>query len=399
MKTIAQDDPIVKPMGWGEVCLLTEATLPSQLEAANRLLLARRAALVGRPPAADADPAAAPPLPTHLGWGSAALSRCLPQPTPPAVSLVLPAIPTAEPEAVAPQAVAPEATTLPIDHGIAQAMLRGRQAAAGRLWLLLRHSDHDGRGWVARSEAQQRFAGPDAPQRLCERRQLDNLLRQGEGVFWQLRDGRIWLRSLARVAQTLGVARLSGRTVLLPAALLAGSLRQARAALYAAFHAGRPQAGAPIARATLRDLSGVSPRAQRQYDRVVGVQRSANFAAAGLATAGTTAEFAYRCGGAAFVLTDWQGQRGAPGRRYLVRQLPNSYTAPFASRPNTSRRRAVNRRLRQGLAQHGAQGNSRTRCARRYHDGGQTVRGGGYLRDYTGGRAAFWIALPGGEDG
>ena len=99
---------------------------------------------------------------------------------------------------------------------IGLAMLRRGLAAPGRLWLLLRHLDGDGRGWVTVAEARARLTGKGAPLRICGWRQLRNLLRQGQGIFWE-RDGeRIWYRSTLRVADALGVERLTGRPVDLP---------------------------------------------------------------------------------------------------------------------------------------------------------------------------------------
>ena len=102
-------------------------------------------------------------------------------------------------------------------------MLRSKTAAAGRVWLLLRHSDAAGRGRLATNEAARLLTSDGSPWRICGRRQLANLLRAGDGLYWQRdtdRDGAEWLRlgSAARVAAGLGVPRLGGSPVAVPLA-------------------------------------------------------------------------------------------------------------------------------------------------------------------------------------
>ncbi len=64
-------------------------------------------------------------------------------------------------------------------------MLRQEQTAAGRLWLLLRHMDVDGRGVLRVVNLRETLTTPKTRHRLCGWRQLRNLLRQGEGLYWQ----------------------------------------------------------------------------------------------------------------------------------------------------------------------------------------------------------------------
>ncbi|MCZ7668743.1 MAG: hypothetical protein M5U34_16865 [Chloroflexi bacterium] len=64
-------------------------------------------------------------------------------------------------------------------------------------------------------------------------------MHQGEGLFWQRDKERIWLRSAGKVAANLDVRQLNGRPVAVPVKHLLGSIGEARAYLYATFHAGR----------------------------------------------------------------------------------------------------------------------------------------------------------------
>ena len=225
---------------------------------------------------------------------------------------------------------------------IALAMLRTKTAAAGRVWLLLRHLDAAGRGRVAADEAARLLTGDGSATRICGRRQWANLLRAGEGLFWERdadRHGTEWLRlhAAARVAAGLGVARLGGSPVAVPLAELTGTIGRARAHLYAAFHSGRTQTDlltgerrgrGPISRETLCKLSGAAANSQRNYERRARVGRRKAIAIGPPATAADAQETAWQRGRALFRYHDRRGRHGRPGAVYLAWQLPNEYTGP-----------------------------------------------------------------------
>ena len=225
---------------------------------------------------------------------------------------------------------------------IALAMLRTKTAAAGRVWLLLRHFDAAGRGRVAAEDAARWLTGDEPATRICGRRQWGNLLRAGDGLFWERdtgRDGAEWLRlrSAVRVAAALGVRRMSGSPVAVPLASLTGTIGQARAHLYAAFHSGRTrtdlltgerQARGPISRASLCKLSGAAANSQRNYERRARVGRRSAIAVGPPANAADEQETAWRRGRSLFRLRDDKGRYGRPGAVYLAWQLPNEYTGP-----------------------------------------------------------------------
>jgi hypothetical protein len=230
-------------------------------------------------------------------------------------------------------------------------MLREDVETAGRLWLLLRYLDREGSGSLRIVNIQQILTTNSSSLHLCGKRQLRNLLNEGEGLFWTRNAGRIWLRSAAKVAAALGVERLSGRPVALPAAALLEGIGATRAHLYAAFHSGRtketPQGeqAMPIARETLAGLSGVGASSQRAYEEEAGVQVQANVAVGEEATAANTEERSWQGGTAVFTLKDYRGRQGKKGKTYLAWQLPNSYIGPHAHRPK-GRQRQINRELK-----------------------------------------------------
>ncbi len=266
--------------------------------------------------------------------------------------------------------------TVKLFPDIALAMLRGKQAAAGRLWLLLRHLDRSGGGWVTVEQATGELTTDGAALRICGRRQLSNLLAAGEGLYWERtretgQTSRIWLRSAARVAAGLGVERLGVSPVAVPVKALTGGIGAVRAHLFASFHSGRQGTDrttgrscprGPIARATMQRLSAASPNSQRAYERRAGIQRRSTFAVGPPAASADAHEVAWRRGRALFNLTDREGRYGRPGCTYLAWQLPNEYAGPHA-RLARGRMKRINRALADLLV-NGMTGNSERQALR-----------------------------------
>ena len=376
----------------------------ADLLAANAQLLALRQSLgVASPPPfapdAAADPAtphqtpeSAPfPLPPHLGWESEAVTQALRQaltrgekrldaaanghtlllPQPARSASPTPSL-TAE-DISLPHDPAHE--TIKLYPTLALAFLKQEQVACGRIWLLLRYLDEAGRGWVAPDAARQAFTDPDSPLYLFGERQLRKLLAQGNGLFWQRDVEHIWLMGLVRVAAALGVARLSGKPVALPLKVLLGPIGTARAHLYASFHSGRTKTertgsqSSPISRATLGDLSGVSPRTQQAYERKADVTVKRNLAVGSAVGAVCAQEQAWQHGKALFPFTDFRGRQGKAGQTYHAWQLPNNYFGPHAHL-SRGRVRHHNRQLAD-LRHKGDAGNGqKVEMARRYYENG-----------------------------
>lgn len=260
-------------------------------------------------------------------------------------------------------------------------MLRQEMSAPGRVWLMLRYLDKDGQGNITMATAQAHLVDPDSPLRLCGRRQWRNLLRAGEGVFWQRDQERIWLYSAAKVAHHLGVPRLTGQPVALPVAVLLEGIGTFRAQLYTAFHSGRGQESnrgtqvKPIARATLAELSGVGASSQRVYEKQTRVQVETNFAIGELATEENQEARGWAQGQAVFTLIDYRGQQGEKGKAYLAWQLPNSYRGQHQQRPR-GRQKRINRELKD-LVMQGMPGNvggrSETPPEKRYYPNGKAA--------------------------
>jgi hypothetical protein len=319
-------------------------------------------------------------LPAHLGWGSQPLTVALrtaqPQQNTPSTaqsdSSQISGIQTTPAPEKRPFSATTPIPAAKIYPDIALGMLRQEQAAAGRLWLLLRHLDSEGCGVLRVVNIRETFTTPKAPLHLCGWRQMRNLLRQGEGIFWQRDKESVWLRSAGKVAAGLGVARLNGRPVAVPVKHLLGSIGEARAYLYASFHAGRrptdDRRERPIARDTLADLTGLTAESQRSYERRAGVDVSRNYVVGERLSAAGCEEQVWRRGGGAFGFVDYRGGQGKPGVTYMAWQLPNSYKVRLDHRPR-GRQKRINRML-SDLFMKGMTGNARQTIEKRYFGDG-----------------------------
>ncbi|MDX1417265.1 MAG: hypothetical protein R3293_23865 [Candidatus Promineifilaceae bacterium] len=252
--------------------------------------------------------------------------------------------------------IAEEWSEVKLHPGIGLGMLAAKRAASGRIWLLLRAIDTSGKGWLSLKTVRQQLAGQDAPLRVCGPRHLRNLLAQGEKIFWEKRDERLWLRSVPRAAAALGVQRLDGRPVAIPRQVLLGRIGAVRAHFYAAFHSGRKKAN-PISRAALTRISQVSPRSQQNYERRAGVRKQRNFAVGPRLNSARAQETAWQKGPACFPWHDHQALHGSTTAVFLAWQLPNSYNGPHEQRSNGNRKK-FNRQLAD-LSHKGMTGNGR----------------------------------------
>ena len=423
-------------------CPATSSLTPSpQLEAANQRLYALREQVSARhqaPGAPDVLPRSAgnglpwdagasrlpdnmattiATLPSHLGWGSHALTAVLRRQAHESSSdernewgwltrfeeTAVPASADTANEQHKPstsrrtktnEGQLPDWVKLYPDIGLG--MLREELTAPGRLWLILRYLDREGRGGVRIGIITSQLTQKSSTLRLCGKRQLRNLLQDGEGVYWHRDKEHVWLRSAARVAFALGVDRLTGQPVALPTAALLDGIGTFRAHLYAAFHSGRAKEtqhgdpAMPIARETLEHLSGVGRSSQRNYEDRVGIGVQPNFVVGELSTKEAMEKQAWAKGQALFQLKDYRGQQGRKGKTYLAWQLPNSYSGQHRHRPR-GRQKRINRKLKD-LVMKGMPGNvggpSETHQPEKIYYPNGKLAAKAYGRDA--GRELFW---------
>jgi hypothetical protein len=250
-----------------------------------------------------------------------------------------------------------------------------------RLYKILQALDGDGRGWLGNSLVEKALTKKTSNCYIYGRRQLKNMLRRGEGLFWQRVKSkgelRIRLVSRIKVASRLLASRLRGKEVNVPLrhVLGHGRGRQAavNAALYAAVHAGQIQREgkpSPISRSRLRNVSGCSKYRQRQYERLMGITTTKHIQVLGRYSAYKLQRNRLHQGLPAYKHTDYHGKinRHQKGADYIARRLPNSYRAPSAFAVIDSRRqRTINRQL-VGLCHMGSEGSDNGEYRRVFHE-------------------------------
>ena len=346
-------------------------------------------------------------LPTHLGWGSERLLHSVGAYKgrgEPETQLSLSKTENTSFSILKTTSAEPTnqlSTTTTLHPELTTAFLKHELSATSRIWLLLRHIDVDGRGWVTIDEARQQLTTKGSALRVCGWRQLRNLLRAGNGTFWKRDKQRIWLRSVTKVATQLQVERLS-RPLAIPTEALIANIQTVRATFYAVGHSNRN--GNPISRAKLAEVTGINERTQRRYDRAVDVQKTANYCLGD--PEGEHQEQAWHQRHATFDFVDKLGKHGQAGKRYRAFQLPNSYSVQYQAAAN-GRTRKINQQLRQDLVKNRAQGNGRVQieekrifglrsaqpsCRKLFFDSGleASKQGDSYLKTQANPHQAFW---------
>jgi hypothetical protein len=284
------------------------------------------------------------------------------------------------------------------------ALLKQNLEAQARVYLLLRLIDRPGRGWLDVEVVRRQLTRKGSPLKILGWRRLRQLLHQGEGIFWQRDDrGRLWLKGLHRIAYTLDLGRLQGFPIELPISALLGGIQAVRAAFYACFHGSRDSK--PISRETLRQLSGIAERTQRDYDREAQVKRRRNLAIGEAYTTENAQERAWRQGRGVFHFVDVKGRQGRKNRAYVAWQLPNSYEATYQRRSRGSRKR-LNRKLKD-LVTKGIPGNAEGMVERVFFGNG-ALAAKAYSRDpecdaywesqqTTQGQVSLWHVIAGSQ--
>ena len=152
---------------------------------------------------------------------------------------------------------------------LSRAVIAGGLSTVYRVWLILRSVDVGGSGIVGRDDARAALVAAGlTPRHLITARRVD-----GSEGFFTVYGNRIEYRSLECVS--LAMMTAPGRSVMIPHDAL-GSLENFNAHLYAAFFVKADGAGRMISRDRLSELFGVSAETQRRWERLAGVDVTAN---------------------------------------------------------------------------------------------------------------------------
>lgn len=360
---------------------LDPARFSAQLVEANRQLHARRARLVERGE-----------LPSHqsTGWLSG-LSQSLadtersvgdsaeidlPQPSP---STTIEHRPQSLPD------------TIRIYPSMAFQAIKQDHVPGLRVWHLLRVLDQAGSGRVASKAFFDRFGRKHSTTYVVGKRRLRQLLQQYDGRFWTRANGYIWYAGTERLCKQLKVDTLKGRSVTMPVSALITSNQQFRAHLYASVHSRRVHSN-PIARITIEAITGISERTQREYDRLLNIERTACFHVGVPYTDDAFKAYRWKYGHG-FRYVDAHGQHGRRAASYVARRLGNLYHVKQQKHAPVGRKKKINRNLND-LVKLQAQGNEQDTIKKLYYSNG--ARAVNSMQTRGVGETIYWrVPMPG----
>ena len=158
------------------------------------------------------------------------------------------------PDAVDGQVVGARSDVQILHHGeVAVAAMREGMSSHYQLWLAARMLDEAGCGWVRWEDLCTAVCQPGS-WFMYQVPRLRQILREGEGLFWDVGKGRVWLRSLARVAGVFGLQRLGGEFVTIDRETAVAGAQRFRAVCFAAWLTNHKN---PMTQATIERLTGI----------------------------------------------------------------------------------------------------------------------------------------------
>ena len=254
-------------------------------------------------------------------------------------------------------------TKLNIDPTLAGGFLRDNLAAVGREYYLFRNHDRvfqDGSGIVTFETARELTKDIHTWRRALQ------ILKQGQGITWDTTGGHIRLFSPAKVCIALKLGYLRGNTVIVDTVDFSGGLQQVKATFYGCIFSTRKlkenQKPAPIKQSTLCEMTGVKPRTQRTYNKIVDVATHANIHILGDEWANIEArQDAAVKHGHIFPIYDRQQKKCMIGK-----PLPNSYLSKLVT-AKYGRRKKANRIIRDDLVQNEGPGNVKEKRIAIFH--------------------------------
>jgi hypothetical protein len=200
------------------------------------------------------------------------------------------------------------------------------------------------------------------------------LLAQGDGIFWRIQDGRLWLISPEKVALNIGLEHFTRAPTTMPVSILTGRLFRFRAEVFVSWLCGRLQSN-PMTQQCIYEQTEIPPRTQRRYCKAAGVDVSKNIA---IGPRWENTEQVQECAWehkSAFEFNDSQGQQGRKGQSYVAWPLPNSYSRERRGGKGLSKKRRLNLAMKVLRNKYGILGNSLASLSRRFfHNGKQVSR-------------------------
>lgn len=241
-------------------------------------------------------------------------------------------------------------------HGdIAIAAMRGGYSSHYQLWLLLHLMDRPGSGRLDLDKVKLHLTELVSKHKTWEWPRVRSLLQEGDGRFWHVTAdwSRVYYTTHARLAAALGIEKLNGRFATIQAEHVKGtSAATFRAHCFAGWLANHTN---PISRRTIERLTGITPRTQRRYCQLAGIEQQANICIGPKASTEQMQECAWHYSGT-FTFTDFLGKQGSrQGAQYVAWHLPAAYDGTAATGSRSQQRR-VNGHIR-NLVNTGVRGN------------------------------------------
>jgi len=291
--------------------------------------------------------------------------------------------------------------------------------AVGRHYDLLRNYDREsqnGRGLVELATAHELLKA------VCSKRRTQQILKQGQGKTWDVNSKYIRLYSPAKVAVALDAGYLRGNQVIADTDNFTSGIQQVKAIYYASLHTTRKlkegEEENPIKRATLEYMTGVKPRTQSTYDKLIKadgkpIERDAD----GKPIIKKDTKFATKIRKNIHIFDsqwkDTEARHNAAidhGHIFAVydrkrkqtmigRPMPNSYSGTLKT-ARYGRKKKVNRKIRDALVQNEGPGNIKEKRVTIFHPNENAAltalnrQGGGDLYYRVGSRSQPTVDRP-----
>jgi hypothetical protein len=164
--------------------------------------------------------------------------------------------------------------TITVANKFSAAILSKEMVKEARLYYALRFLDRDGSGNFDLDEVYRQLGDKSPTTFLLQRRYLKERIEKGSGIFWYIKDGRLWLLGLEKVMFNLGGESFGKYASELTFDDVFTSHKRFKRALYEVIHCVGTDH--PIARATIEAITGLGRRAQRNLESDICVEE--NFA-------------------------------------------------------------------------------------------------------------------------
>lgn len=164
---------------------------------------------------------------------------------------------------------------------------------------------------------------------MWNRSQYYEWLSDGDGRLWDIgTDGRMWIYGPARIAQAMGFGRYDRKRMELKPADVATAKQFKQASYNAAIlRLGKTRTAS---QATIKEMTGLSPRTQCYYSKEMRIVHRQNFVVTDDRWQPDNIAKHALNGRHVFEFTDSQGRRGEPGRSYVA------FVAPSGSSTNAA---------------------------------------------------------------